>query len=124
MHGEAIELVHIPTSAARPEQSPPAVHLEVVRKLGAGSYAVVYLVKEILSRTLVDRPPRKLSAEPLELSDEEEGPSWSYEYGRDFAVKVLSKASLSPEELEIQMFEVRIFLFHMDRPVNLSTETL
>lgn len=105
LHGETIELVHIPTEAARPEQHPPAVHLRVIRKLGAGSYAVVYLVKEILGRSPKPRAQPNPDAEELSDSETEED-MWVYEYGRDFAVKCLSKASLSPEELDIQMFEV------------------
>ncbi|KAG9010805.1 hypothetical protein FRB94_009712 [Tulasnella sp. JGI-2019a] len=124
LHGETIELVHIPTSAARPEQSPPATHLQVVRKLGAGSYAVVYLVKEILSRKLVEQPRGRGMG--LQFGDEDddemnEGTMWEYEYGREFAVKCLSKASLSPEELVIQMFEATL---HQSLPTHPNIVTL
>ncbi|KAG6375430.1 kinase-like protein [Boletus reticuloceps] len=78
--------------------------LKVVRKLGTGSYAVVYLVREVLSR-----------AQPSEdghcgIMDFGELPhSKSYiTYGRDFALKCLSKANLDQEALAAQMTEVTI----------------
>ncbi|KAG8887859.1 hypothetical protein FRB98_008825 [Tulasnella sp. 332] len=129
LHGETIELVQIPTSAARPEQ-PPSTHLQVVRKLGAGSYAVVYLVKEILSKTSVDRSIRarrmgmglQFGDEDDEMDDDDDDvPRWEYEYGREFAVKCLSKASLSPEELVIQMFEATL---HQSLPTHPNIVTL
>lgn len=110
LHGEVIELVPIPTSAPRPEQNPPAPRLEVVGKLGAGSYAVVYLVKEIVSRTPIERPASPSSADGdlsmMSDSSDDSRPRYRYTYGREFAVKCLAKGNLSPEELEIQMFEV------------------
>lgn len=125
LHGEVIELVSIPTSAPRPEQDPPAPHLEVVGKLGAGSYAVVYLVKEIVSRTLVERPASPNSADGdmsmMSDSSDDSRPRYRYTYGREFAVKCLAKANLSPEELEIQMFEARV---HQSLPTHPNIVTL
>ncbi|KAG8977107.1 hypothetical protein FRB90_008922, partial [Tulasnella sp. 427] len=109
LHGETIELVNIPTSAPRPEQEPPATRLEVVRKLGAGSYAVVYLVREIVARTpIVERRPASPEGDlsgMLSDSSDDRRPRFRYTYGREFAVKCLAKSNLSPEELDIQMFE-------------------
>ncbi|KAG8908034.1 hypothetical protein FRB99_000852 [Tulasnella sp. 403] len=116
LHGEPIQLVRIPTSAARDEPQ-PADHLQVVCKLGAGSYAVVYLVREIISRTLVDRPA---TAEPDDLSDSD-SLRYRYDYGREFAVKVLSKANLTKEQLEIQLFEATL---HQSLPTHPNIVTL
>ncbi|KAG8894111.1 hypothetical protein FRC00_009511, partial [Tulasnella sp. 408] len=125
LHGEVIELVPIPTSAPRPEQNPPAPRLEVVGKLGAGSYAVVYLVKEIVSRTPIERPASPNSADGdlsmMSDSSDDSRPRYRYTYGREFAVKCLAKGNLSPEELEIQMFEARV---HQSLPTHPNIVTL
>ena len=47
LQGEPVEVIHIPGVPPHYSQ-PPAMNLQVVRKLGAGSYTVVYLVREIL----------------------------------------------------------------------------
>ncbi|KAF8868082.1 kinase-like domain-containing protein [Infundibulicybe gibba] len=76
--GEPIRLV----SAA---DSHLAVEFEVVRRLGTGSYAVVYLVQE-LDGQLLSRPDTV--------------------YGSKYAIKCLSKANLDDEALAAQMSEV------------------
>ena len=63
---------------------------EVVRKIGTGSYAIVYLVREILFHFL--------------SSEDDHHPS--REYGREYAVKLLSKADLDEKELMAQLTEV------------------
>lgn len=97
----------------------PAKEFEVVRKLGTGSYAVVYLVREVLTR----RPP--LLASPtfssedghgvaavgkMDMSDHghhrQDSEVEDRVYGREYAIKVLSKANLDEEALEAQLFEV------------------
>ncbi|KAF8893851.1 kinase-like domain-containing protein [Infundibulicybe gibba] len=78
--GEPIRLV----SAA---DSHLAVEFEVVRRLGTGSYAVVYLVQE-LDGQLLSRPDTV--------------------YGSKYAIKCLSKANLDDEALAAQMSEVTI----------------
>ncbi|TCD64879.1 hypothetical protein EIP91_003545 [Steccherinum ochraceum] len=96
----------------------PAKEFEVVRKLGTGSYAVVYLVREVLSRggSMLSSPT--VSSEDghgvaavgsMDMSDdghfrEEE----DRVYGREYAIKVLSKANLDQGELEAQLFEATI----------------
>ncbi|KAG1715609.1 hypothetical protein ID866_1533 [Astraeus odoratus] len=80
-----------------------ATEFEVVRKLGTGSYAVVYLVREIISRTT---PSEDGHCGILDLGD---SPNKSYvTYGRDFALKCLSKANLDEEALTAQLSEVNI----------------
>ncbi|KAI6021491.1 CAMK/CAMK-unique protein kinase [Pisolithus microcarpus] len=69
-----------------------ATEFQVVRKLGTGSYAVVYLVRE------------------------------SYvSYGREFALKCLSKANLDEEALIAQLSEVKI---HQSLPSHPNIVTL
>ncbi|KAG8927843.1 hypothetical protein FRC02_007707 [Tulasnella sp. 418] len=115
LHGELIETVHIQTSAHRSEP-PPAHQLQVVRKLGAGSYATVYLVKEIVGRTLIPSPHND-----EELSDSSDSVRYRYQYGREFAVKCLSKYGLSPEELDVQMSEATL---HQSLPSHPNIVTL
>ncbi|KAF8134617.1 hypothetical protein EV363DRAFT_1397010 [Boletus edulis] len=103
LQGHHIRLVPPPVSHGSTDFG-LAKEFEVVRKLGTGSYAVVYLVREVLSR-----------AQPSEdghcgIMDFGELPhSKSYiTYGRDFALKCLSKANLDQEALAAQMTEVTI----------------
>ena len=79
-----------------------AKEFEVVRKLGTGSYAVVYLVREVLSRTL---PSEDGHCGALDLGDTSHSTSY-VTYGRDFALKCLSKANLDQDALAAQMSEV------------------
>jgi len=88
LQGEPVELVHIPNVPPRYGQ-PPALNLQVVRKLGAGSYAVVYLVREIL--------------DPL---TDNALPSPSDRLGREYAIKCLSKVGYDADTLDAQMIEV------------------
>ena len=88
LQGEPVELIHIPGVPPRYGQR-PAMNLQVVRKLGAGSYAVVYLVREIL--------------DPL---TDEALPSGSDRLGREYAIKCLSKVGYDADTLDAQMVEV------------------
>ncbi|THH29951.1 hypothetical protein EUX98_g4251 [Antrodiella citrinella] len=102
----------------REREGLPAKEFEVVRKLGTGSYAVVYLVREVLARkpSLTSSP--SFSSEDghgvaavgrMDMSDD--GHSHEDEervYGREYAIKVLSKANLDQEALEAQLFEATI----------------
>lgn len=131
------------TSAKAVASDEPAKIFEVVRRLGTGSYAVVYLVREVLH--LVASHPPSLRADvddgrDLDMSldghlfDDCDGDDngaggdtgrgfKSYiadgneehdgnVYGREFAVKLLSKVNLDDEALAAQIFEVRHdFLF-------------
>ncbi|KIY65667.1 Pkinase-domain-containing protein [Cylindrobasidium torrendii FP15055 ss-10] len=107
LQGEIIRLVSF-DAALDPVDSPnpdePANEFEVVRRLGAGSYAVVYLVREVLYRP----PPSEDGhiAGSFDLDGPSKGPSTVY--GREYAIKCLSKADLDEEALEAQMTEVTI----------------
>ncbi|KAL4078322.1 hypothetical protein V8B97DRAFT_1865727 [Scleroderma yunnanense] len=92
------------TSTQLHDNSPGiASEFEVIRKLGTGSYAVVYLVREVLSRTT---PSEDGHCGTLDLGDT---PNKSYvSYGREFALKCLSKANLDEDALAAQLSEVTI----------------
>lgn len=126
------------------QKKEPAAEFEVVRRLGAGSYAVVYLVKEVLSEPPpgildnLDNESRRSSPDDKMLNDldldflEQDvwdaglqlDPSGSDEdrksrssskekpvyYGREYAIKVLSKAGMDEEALEAQLVEVCRFI--------------
>ncbi len=97
---------HLAT-ASDPE---PAREFEVVRRLGRGSYAVVYLVREVLERG------RQFSDDGC-IGGRMDGadPNTSVDgtlrtsrvYGREYALKVLSKANLDEQAISAQMAEVR-----------------
>ncbi|PPQ74500.1 hypothetical protein CVT26_007961 [Gymnopilus dilepis] len=100
LQGEQIRLV----SNGAPDAShrEPAQELEVIKRLGAGSYAVVYLVREVLSRS---PPSEDGHMSTIGLMDFDNKPATVY--GREYAVKCLSKANLDDEALAVQMSEVR-----------------
>lgn len=77
----------------------PARRLEIVRKLGSGSYAVVYLARALLWDPEVDG---------VDSEDGEAGIEFGAEpvYGQEFALKCLSKHNLSEDMLQVQKFEV------------------
>lgn len=78
-----------------------AKEFQVIRRLGTGSYAVVYLVREVLSRNPVSDDGH---VGVLDL-----GPTPPpIVYGRSFALKVLSKANLDSAALTAQLTEVTI----------------
>jgi hypothetical protein len=83
----------------------PAREFEVVRKLGTGSYAVVYLVREVLSRSSSSEDD-PICPGGLELDDATSMQPPTV-YGREHAIKLLSKADLDEEELVAQLTEVR-----------------
>lgn len=104
LQGEPLKLVSIgaaPTRSDTPDYEEPAKEFQVTKRLGAGSYAVVYLVSEVLYRP----PP----SEDDHLGDLElDGDKPSIVYGREYAIKCLSKANLDEEALAAQMTEVTI----------------
>jgi serine/threonine protein kinase len=117
-----------------------STELEVMRRLGAGSYAVVYLVREVFSRESQQRleeynRKRRMSGivDELEFWGKEvldEGDVFEYSddgllnlegrkkggvqdggkvwYGKEYAIKVLSKVGMDEEALEAQLVEVRL----------------
>ncbi|SRR6266404_3492687 len=107
LEGEPLRLVanhsaeHVPAA----DHQEPA-EFEVVRKLGTGSYAVVYLVREVLSRSPPSEDDHIYPGGRLELDDSFASRSPPTEYGREFAIKLLSKADLDEEESVAQLAEV------------------
>jgi hypothetical protein len=89
-----------------------ASEFQVVSKLGTGSYAVVYLVREVLSRSPPSEDDHVYPGGRLELDDTSSmrGPT---EYGREYAIKLLSKADLDEEDLYAQPTEVTCPLCHV-----------
>nr|GAT57756.1 kinase-like protein [Mycena chlorophos] len=85
----------------------PAREFEVVRRLGAGSYAVVYEVLEVVDRALPSEDGHSSMMGHMEL-DGKHARSPSTTYGRQYAIKCLSKANLDDEALRAQMDEVTI----------------
>lgn len=109
LQGEVIQRVPISSSEPRVDDDEPAKEFEVVRKLGSGSYAVVYLVREVLSRPQPSDDGHAITIGRMDLDDGSPG-NQSTEYGREYAIKVLSKANLDEEALEAQLFEVRCYM--------------
>lgn len=121
LQGETIRLVSIgasprPWDVADYEQPQ---EFEVVRRLGTGSYAVVYLVREVLFRTPPSDDGHTSILGPMDLDDKSTR-CLSTVYGREYAIKCLSKANLDEEALAAQMSEVRLmcpappcFFFHL-----------
>ncbi|KAH9991761.1 kinase-like domain-containing protein [Russula vinacea] len=120
LQGELLRLV--PNQSA--EHAPIADHQElapefqVVSKLGTGSYAIVYLVREVLSRSPPSEDDHVYPGGRLELDDA--ASMRSSEYGREYAIKLLSKADVDEEEL-IQLTEATI---HQSVPVHSNIVTL
>ncbi|KAH7888624.1 kinase-like protein [Phlebopus sp. FC_14] len=102
--GQGISLMGHPIQSTHPPDNALANEFQVIRRLGTGSYAVVYLVREVLSRS---PPSEDGHCGVLDIGDSP--PSNSYTtYGRDFALKCLSKANLDQDALAAQMSEVTI----------------
>lgn len=98
-----------------------ANEFEVVRKLGTGSYAVVYLVREVLSRT---QPSEDGHCGALDLGDATRSKSY-VTYGRDFALKCLSKANLDQDAIAAQMTEVTApAMLHLAQLLNFPRRSL
>jgi hypothetical protein len=93
LQGEDVRLLSVHPTA---QLEPPALELEVIKRLGTGSYAIIYLVREVLSRS---------SLEGIDSNSSDTSRA-SVEYGRDFAIKCLSKANLDAGALAGQMAEV------------------
>ncbi|CCM00064.1 uncharacterized protein FIBRA_02091 [Fibroporia radiculosa] len=123
LQGEMIIRVPISSSEPRVDDDEPAKEFEVVRRLGTGSYAVVYLVREVLSRTASpssDDGHGAAVAGRMELDDSYFGHR-SPVYGREYAVKLLSKANLDEDALSAQLFEATI---HQSLPAHPNIVTL
>ncbi|KAI0690200.1 hypothetical protein C8T65DRAFT_711702 [Cerioporus squamosus] len=118
LQGEIVTRVPISSSEPRVDYDEPAKEFEVVRKLGTGSYAVVYLVREVLSRPLPSDDGHAIGR--MDLDDGYFG-NQSTEYGREYAIKVLSKANLDEDALTAQLFEATI---HQSLPAHPNIVTL
>ncbi|KAF9268818.1 Pkinase-domain-containing protein [Marasmius fiardii PR-910] len=108
LQGETIKLVSIGAAPDRPhtpEHETPVRVFEVVRRLGAGSYAVVYLVVEVLSRPSSDDAAMSVVGG---LDMEGKPRTAPVQYGREYAIKCLSKVNLDEDALGAQMSEVTI----------------
>ena len=93
--------VHVPAA----DHQEPAKSFEVIRKLGTGIYAVVYLVREVLCRS----PSGDDHIYPggcLEFDDPSVSRTPPTEYGREYAIKLTCKADFDEEELIAQFTEV------------------
>jgi serine/threonine protein kinase len=99
--GQPIHIIH-----ARTPQITP---MKVIRKLGAGSYAVVYLAQEIL--------PRPDSSSFLDIH-EDSPPTTPASVGRYFAIKCLAKHA---QDQDAQLLEATI---HQSLPVHDNVVTL
>ena len=104
LQGEPIRLVS--NGATTHDHREPAHELEVIKQLGTGSYAVVYLVQEVLSRPLPSEDGHMSTIGLMELDSNRPPASPHIVYGRKFAIKCLSKANLDEEALALQMSEV------------------
>ncbi|PLW56684.1 hypothetical protein PCANC_05121 [Puccinia coronata f. sp. avenae] len=98
--------------------------LEVVRQIGVGSYAVVYLVREVLFDPALEPEPNLLDSTLSQTPKASDGfaslskldttassrvrGSSEVVYGRDFALKCLCKRNLSDELLVLQRGEAEL----------------
>ena len=118
---ELIRTVPVPNAPTSNPAQLPAERFEVVRKLGSGSYAVVYLVREVLDSTppYQDDDDTQLAFDDdFELDVPTRQPT---KYGREFAIKCLSKANLNRDALEAQLFEATV---HQSLPAHPNIVTL
>ncbi|KAI0062852.1 kinase-like protein [Artomyces pyxidatus] len=122
LQGEHLRLVPIDASHQPPADDylEPAKEFEVVRRLGTGSYAVVYLVREVLSRPTPSEDDHIIPGGRLELDESSFGRA-PIEYGREYAIKLLSKADLDEEALAAQLSEATI---HQSLPPHPNIVTL
>lgn len=143
LQGQVLQRVFSESDRVSSAKEEPAAELEVVRRLGAGSYAIVYLVREVLhhpppgilggldgnkdrreSRNgngvddldLWELSDMDLDSDLLELDgmrrqkENDDSVCEKVYYGKEYAVKVLSKAGMDEEALEAQLVEVCIFV--------------
>ena len=93
LQGEQIHLVSCSLTAAQ-----PASEFQVIRLLGIGTYAAVYLVREVLYRPSENGHGSIIGA----MNDDDD----IIEYGGDYAIKCLSKINLDDDVYAAQMAEV------------------
>ena len=105
--GEGFLLQGEPIRLVSSSHTQPAREFEVIKQLGTGSYAVVYLVQEVLSRPVHSEDGHMSTIGLMEL-DTTNKPVQHTVYGREYAIKCLSKADLDQDALAVQMSEVKI----------------
>ena len=110
LQGEFLRLVPN-RSAPLADYRDLASEFQVFSKLGTGSYAVVYLVREVLSRSPPSEDDHVYPGGRLELDDTSSMRAPT-EYGREYAIKLLSKADLDEEDYT-QLTEVTCSLCHI-----------
>ena len=103
--GEGFLLQGEPIRLVSSSHNEPAREFEVIKQLGTGSYAVVYLVQEVLSRPVHSEDGHMSTIGQMEL-DTTNKPVQQTVYGREYAIKCLSKADLDQDALALQMSEV------------------
>jgi hypothetical protein len=104
LQGETIRLVSIRGTTSPSEL---ATEFLVKKRLGHGSYAVVYLVQEVLHRSPPSDDGHMPTMGVMELDGKTPAHSETV-YGREYAMKCLSKANLDDEDLAAQMSEVHL----------------
>ena len=106
LQGEAVRVISLSSNQAHLDVQAfeePAKEFELSRLLGTGSYAVVYHMREVLARKLISEDDHSLLG-PMDFDDSSS--QCSVEYGREYAIKCLTKANLDEEASEAQTFEV------------------
>lgn len=90
--------------------SDDGIQFEIVRQLGYGSYAIVYLVKEVLYE-----PDHEDDDHLIQHDEDDDGSQVSIGarrgktvYGREFALKCLSKKNLTDDQIAVQKFEATL----------------
>ena len=106
LQGESIRLVSFGSSPPTTSLE-PATEFRVKRVLGHGSYAIVYLVQEVLSRPQLSEDGHLSTIGLMEFDNKSFNPP-EIQYGREYAIKCLSKANLDEDELAAQMSEVSL----------------
>ncbi|PPQ98422.1 hypothetical protein CVT24_004101 [Panaeolus cyanescens] len=108
LQGEYLRLVSSNVTPDAAHHQEPAQEFEVVKQLGTGSYAVVYLVQEVLHRPPTSDDGHMSTIGVMEFDNKMAATSGSVVYGRKYAIKCLSKANLDEEALALQMTEATI----------------
>lgn len=121
LKGDLVSL--LPTDRDQLNHDHEDEQFEVLKELGKGSYAVVYLVHQVFFTHGASAPSSAFSRGRSNTAESSENghilghmdnegflalPKKTL--GRKFAIKCLSKANLDKEELDIQMAEVCLFL--------------
>jgi hypothetical protein len=114
LQGEVLHFPGFNQSAKRPpvnNDERVARRFEVIRKLGTGSYAAVYLVREVFSRSSLSEDDH---IDPLGLPELGNSASMRprMKYGREYTVELIFKAKLNEEELLWLLTEVCFRCFY------------